>query len=85
MGSEEKRPIHRRPSRMRFFSAVDWKVVLEEMAQVRSCSEEEEEWRIFAVASCHNRGLSEGLRKSWGSWERKPMSTRTRTNSGKPW
>ena len=85
MGSEEKRPIHRRPSRMRFFSGVDLKVVLEEMAQVRSCSEEEEEWRILAVASFQNNGLSEGSRKFWGSWERKPMSTRTRMNSGKPW
>ena len=47
---------------MRVFSAVDWKVVLEEMAQVRSWSEEEEEWRIFAVASFQDSGSEEGLR-----------------------
>ena len=64
IGSEEKRPTQRRPSSMRVFSAVSWKVALDEMAQVRSCSEEDEELRILAVASFQDQGLSEGLRKS---------------------
>lgn len=39
----KKRQMQRRPAKMRCFSSVSLNVVLEEMAQVRCCSEEKEE------------------------------------------
>ena len=85
MGSELKRPNQRRPARMRVFCSVSAKECLEEMAQIRSCSELDVAFRILAVASFHEVVFPvSGFRKSWGSWERKPMSTIHRMSSGKP-
>ena len=58
---------------MRFFSSVDSNLTLEEMAQERSCSVEEEALRTFWVASFQVMGLEEGWRKSFWSWLRKPI------------
>ena len=57
-GSELKRPIQRRPARMGFFSSVSLKVVLLDVAQVRSSSEDDEELRTLVVASFQGKGLS---------------------------
>lgn len=46
------------------FSSASLKEVLEEMANVRSCSEDEQDLRIFAVAPCQVIGSEEGARKS---------------------
>ncbi len=84
MGSEEKRPIQRRPARILFFSSVSLDWVYESMVLVKSCSEDDEDDRILPVASFYSGGESEGERNSCLSCERKPMSTSARTNSGKP-
>lgn len=80
MGASEKRPSQRRPAMMRVLDSVSRKVVLEEMAQMRSASEEEDEEMIFWVAVFQAMGVGPGFRKGVSSVERKPMSTKTRTN-----
>src|SRR5277367_4312605 len=72
---------HLRPATNRFFSSVFLNVVLDEIAHNRSFSLDELAPRIFLVASFQAIG---SFKKFCSSSLRKPMSTRTLTNSGKP-
>lgn len=79
--SDEKMPSHRRPLKMRVFSSSSLKVVLALMVATRSFSSDDGAEMIFWAASF--QGI-DSLQKLCSSSLRKPMSTRTLTNSGKP-
>lgn len=66
---------------MRLFSSSSLKVVLEQMVSTRSFSSDEGAEMMFCAASFQGIGSLQKLCSA--SW-RKPMSTRTLTNSGKP-
>lgn len=72
---------HLRPDTSCSFSSALWNVVLDATAATRSFSFDELAARIFWVASFQEIGC---FRKSCSSTRRKPMSTRTLTNSGNP-
>lgn len=72
---------HLSPAINRFFSSLSLKVDFDEIAASRSFSSDEEVLRIFWVASFQAIGLS---KKPRASSLRKPMSTRTFTNSVNP-
>ncbi len=72
---------HLRPAINRFFSSLSLKVVFDEIAHKRSLSLDEEAPRIFWVALFQVIG---SFKKLCSSSLRKPMSTRTLTNSGNP-
>jgi hypothetical protein len=72
---------HFRPDTSCFFSSSSLKVVLEEIAARRSSSLDEVAPRSCFVTSFHG---SDCFQKSASSVRRKPMSTRTLMNSGKP-
>ena len=79
--SEEKIPIHLRPANTCSRCSLSLKVVLAEIASMRSFSSDDEAASIFCVASFHGTA---SLQQLCSSSLRKPMSTRTLTNSGKP-
>lgn len=66
---------------MRVFSSSSLKVVLEQMVATRSFSSDDGAEMIFWVASFQE---TPSLQKLCSASLRKPMSTRTFTNSGKP-
>lgn len=80
MGVSEKSPSQRRPAMMRFLDSGSWKVVLEDMVEMRSDSAEEGEDIIFWVAIFQEMDSELGFRNARSSVERKPMSTRTWMN-----
>ena len=63
------------------FCSLSLKVVLEEIDLIRSSSLDEEAPRSFCVTSFHGAA---SLQKLCSLSLRKPISTRTLTNSGKP-
>lgn len=79
--SSENIPIHLRPAIICSFCSLSLNDDLEEMAQIRSFSLDDEEPRTLAVASFHEIG---SFRKLCSSSLRNPISTKTLMNSGKP-
>ena len=73
--------LHLRPVINRVFSSLSLKVVFDEIAHWRSFSLDEDEPRIFWVAIFQVVG---SFKKLFSSSLRKPISTRTLTNSGNP-
>lgn len=80
IGVSEKIPSQRRPAMMRFLDSGSWKVVLEDMVDMRSDSAEEGEDIIFCVAIFQGIDSELGFRNARSSVERKPISTRTWMN-----
>src|SRR2546423_8590069 len=79
--SDEKIPSHLRPAKTCSLCSLSLKVVLAEIAPMRSFSSDDGAARIFCVASFQGIG---SLQQLCSSSLRKPISTRTLTNSGKP-